>query len=297
MKQSNNLKYSATKTVGKETITVSIRLNDECKNGHQDFSITGDIYKAGAPRTDRNFISGGCIHDDISRHFPEFYPFIKLHLCDYAGVPMHCVANGFYHLTHGFNSKSAGRAFMLEYCDYYRINEAQFYILSTCKNEVQYNQKLISEGILTQWKLEADAAIKQLETLTGETFVNDSKRSQYIPPTQEAIAQEEERQANGYYTPEAEAKRAEDKKASILQGLANDLQKAIAKHTLEFEAKKEVFLKGGEKALKCCIFYNHTKELSFNWNSAETLPVEVINNLIPTLNLPEGVTANISENK
>ncbi len=53
MKQSNALRHTATKTVGNEVITVKIRLNDECKNGHQDFSITGDIYEAGKPMADK----------------------------------------------------------------------------------------------------------------------------------------------------------------------------------------------------------------------------------------------------
>ena len=75
----NDLRFSTSKTVGNETIYVKIRLNDECKNGHQDFSITGDIYKAGEPKTDSNHICGGCIHEEIEKHFPEFKIFINLH--------------------------------------------------------------------------------------------------------------------------------------------------------------------------------------------------------------------------
>ena len=189
--QSNDLRYTATKTVGEESITVNIRLNDECKNGHQDFAITADIYKAGKPRTDKNWLGGGCQHEVIAAAFPEFIPFIKLHLADYAGIPMYAVENGFYHLTNGFNSKSTNEAFKAEYCDYYRVKPAQFDTLKLSHNQTQFALNLMNLGILDQWKAEAQAAIKQLEDLTGLSFLNDSKKSQFHAPTAEEIQDNE----------------------------------------------------------------------------------------------------------
>jgi len=55
---SNALTFKASKTVGDIDILVKIKLSDECKNGHEDFSITGDTYEAGK-RGDRAHISGG----------------------------------------------------------------------------------------------------------------------------------------------------------------------------------------------------------------------------------------------
>lgn len=286
MNTSNDIRFSTSKTVGKETITVFIRLNDECKNGHQDFSITGEIYKADRPKTDRNFISGGCIHEEIEKHFPQFIPFIRLHLCDYQGIPMHAVANGFYHLRNMTGDK---------FCEYYRVTKEQYQTLFSLQNQTQFGLALKGLGILEQWEKEAKEGIKTLEELTDTKFIIDSKKSQYIAPTAEEIEKEEQRQKEGYYTPEAEAKRAEAKKESILQKLGDELQKEIAKHTLEYEAKKEVFLKGGEAALKNCIFYNHTKEISFNWRGYDKLPDDFLNTLIASLQLPEGVTAKIAK--
>lgn len=295
---SNDLRFNTSKAVGNEVITVNIRLNDECKNGHQDFSITGDIYQAGKPKIDKYHISGGCIHEEIEKHFPEFIPFIRLHLCDYEGVPMHAVANGFYHLREGFNyTKPQEQNFDAKYCEYYRVTPAQLEALKTAKNQTQFAVKLVELGILEQWKQEANAAIKQLEELTGKTFVNDSKKSQYYAPTPEALAEEAKRQAEGYYTPEAEAKRQEEARQAEFTKLEAEFNKVVDKAKLEYEVKKEVLTKGGSKALSNCIFYNHTKELAFNWKGYEALPVEFLNELIPTLELPEGVTAKISTKK
>ena len=97
--KTNSLKYSTRKVVGNKDITVNIRLNDECKNGHQDFSITGEIYQAGKPRNDRNMIMAGCCHEEILKYFPQFKIFIDLHLCDYKGIPMHAAANMHYHMN------------------------------------------------------------------------------------------------------------------------------------------------------------------------------------------------------
>ncbi len=69
-------------------IRATVRYDDQCGNGHNSFSITGEIYKPGG----LDFDSGGCIHDEIAKAFPELAPYIKWHLCSSDG-PMHYVAN------------------------------------------------------------------------------------------------------------------------------------------------------------------------------------------------------------
>lgn len=214
--RANSLKFSTSKIIGGEEIIVRIRLNDECKNGHQDFSITGDIYKANAPKSNKNHLMGGCIHEEILKAFPEFKIFVNLHLCDFDGVPMHAVENGFYHLTQGINNtKPENKNFTSEYCEYYRISLDQFEVLRQSKNKLQFALNLESLGILAQWKEEAKKAIKILEELTGKKFLNDSKKSNYQAPTEAEILEEEEKVKSGYYTPEAEAKREEEKAKAI----------------------------------------------------------------------------------
>lgn len=72
---------------------VKIRFDDECRNGHNTFSITCviDEWHGNAWRD----YGGGAAHDEIARVFPELEPLIKWHLCSTDG-PMHYVANAVY---------------------------------------------------------------------------------------------------------------------------------------------------------------------------------------------------------
>jgi len=77
-------------------IIVTIRHDDRCGNGHNTFSITGDVYNAGK-RGDSDMIACGCVHDYIRAiSVPELNQFIKWHLCSTDG-PMHYIENTMYH--------------------------------------------------------------------------------------------------------------------------------------------------------------------------------------------------------
>ena len=89
------------KKINKNTkIVVEMRFNDECKNGHDTFAITGTIYQKPSYRNsfdeEKDWVAGGCIHDEIRKHFPELSKYIKWQLCSTDG-PMHYVANTVYH--------------------------------------------------------------------------------------------------------------------------------------------------------------------------------------------------------
>lgn len=73
-------------------IKVSIRFDDECKNGHQTFAITAEVQIPGR----RDIEAGGCMHEEIAKVFPEFAPLIKWHLVSTDG-PMHYVGNTCYY--------------------------------------------------------------------------------------------------------------------------------------------------------------------------------------------------------
>ena len=74
-------------------ITATARYDDECCNGHNTFAITGQIdEKRGNRWMD---YAGGCIHEDIAKHFPELAPLIKWHLCGSNG-PMYYIQNTIY---------------------------------------------------------------------------------------------------------------------------------------------------------------------------------------------------------
>ncbi len=289
--KSKSLTFRDNKTIGDETIFIKIQLADECKNGHQDFSITGDIYEAGKPKVDRYFIAGGCIHDEILKHFPEFKIFIGLHLCDWEGVPMYAAGNGFYHLKNGFNNtKPDTDSFAPEFCEYYRITKKQFAILSTSKNELQFAVKIQELGILKQWKEEANKAIAILEVLTGETFEPASRKSNFIAPTAEALEEEKQKQESGYYTEEAAAAREQEKINKKLDKMLEEADNKIANIKLELLIQKRLLLLGGERFLDNCIFYNHSKELKINWRGyGEPLTEKEIKKIKNELVLPAGI--------
>ena len=78
-------------------ITAKVRYDDDCRNGHNSFSITGDIMcKNSRGRWEDD--SCGCIHDDIAKRFPELKHLIKWHLTSSDG-PLHYVANTVYHAS------------------------------------------------------------------------------------------------------------------------------------------------------------------------------------------------------
>lgn len=288
---SKSLKFKTSKVHGENNIFVSIGLDDECKNGHQDFSITADIYKAGKPKIDRYCIMGGCCHDEILKAFPEFKIFVNLHLCDWEGIPTYAVENGYYHLTNGFNNtKPESSKFKSEFCEYYRINSTQFDVLITSKNQLQYALNIQSSGILTQWKEEAKKAIELLEQMTGKEFLIDSVKTQFHAPTPEQIKEEEEKQKNGYYTSVAEQKRELAKQDALIAKLKDQFDKEISKAKIEFQVKKQVLIHGGEKAFNNCIFYNHTQELTFNWRGYDMISSELVDKIKSSAKLPKGVT-------
>lgn len=70
------------------TATCEIRYDDECGNGHNTFSVTGEIRKERA---------GACGEELAKRFFPELEPLLKWHLCSSDG-PLHYIENALFWL-------------------------------------------------------------------------------------------------------------------------------------------------------------------------------------------------------
>ncbi len=79
-------------------ITVQVRYDDSCGNGHNSFAITADVQRLNVSRwvDDRC----GMCHEDVARYFPNLAPLLKWHLCSSDG-PMHYVANTRYWVQEG----------------------------------------------------------------------------------------------------------------------------------------------------------------------------------------------------
>lgn len=283
---SNSLKFSTSKKINFEgkpsTIYVQIRLNDECKNGHQDFSITGGIYgNQNGIKTDRSHLTSGCIHEEISQYFPEFKNFVDLHSCDYNGVPMYAVENGFFHLKEGF-SNLKGKTQKEYFCDYYRVTGEQYDKLLKSENPTEYAILLRELGVLNQWQKEADNAIKVLEGLTGTKFLIDSVRSQYKAPSEEEIKTFEDRKANGYYSDDAKAERMTNARKLKIEKMIEYITETKNKKVKDItedaavkiwlinkiektQTKREGLKLDFEAFTDNSIYYNHTNKIGFNW--------------------------------
>jgi hypothetical protein len=267
------MKYKTSKTFNNEFIIVNISLDDGCKNGHQDFSITGSTYEAGKPLIDKYSISGGCIHDQINAAFPEFKQFIDLHLSDYDGAPMHAIGNMHFHLYNGFNNmKPNNPEFKKQYCEYYRIEPVEFDTLKAAESKTDgdlFHYLLEALPIRARWKTQAEKAIKELEKLTGEKFVNTSTRSNYKKLDSEKINEIKLKLETGFYSPEARVIRASElnnkQKVDFFNTLDSDLEKLINNNKKEIDIKKQLYQLGGMHFVDNVIYYRHKNEIKCNW--------------------------------
>ena len=167
METTNNLKHKISITE-KANCVISIRLNDECKNGHEDFSITANFWKLESPRTDRNWIMGGCCHEEILKFRPDLKIFVDLHLNDFRGYPMYFIENGFYHFKNMPKDK---------FMKYAKVDETGYELLKKASNKDEYGYLLLNK--LENHKIWEDLAkkgIAKLQELTGKVFESKGTR-------------------------------------------------------------------------------------------------------------------------
>jgi len=79
----------------KYRIQVKAELGIVGKNNKPYFSIGGDIYRL-AKNGRKVWECGGCIHEEIVKHFPQLQVLVDIHLADDEGVPMHAYTNAAY---------------------------------------------------------------------------------------------------------------------------------------------------------------------------------------------------------
>ena len=167
METTNNLKHNISIIKGANCV-ISIRLNDECKNGHEDFSITATFWELGKPRQDVNMYMAGCCHEEILKFRPDLKIFVDLHLNDFRGYPMYYIENGFYHLKNMPKDK---------FLEYAKVNEAGYELLKKASDKDEYGYLLINK--LENHKIWEDLAkegMKILEELTGKIFESKGTR-------------------------------------------------------------------------------------------------------------------------
>lgn len=309
-KTSNALGHDITIVKGDEKTTIKIRLDDDCKNGREDFSLTADVYeKAGNGRW-VDFM-GGCCHDHILKLRPDLAPFAALHLSTFEGVPMHAAGNALYWFT-GFNgglgqeyrggSGSSGKT--PEECrrifaEHIRATPAQVeaIVVAAPRTDSEMQAVLEDMGFVSQWKKEADAAIATLEELSGRTFKSEATRGRWEPLSAEMRAEITKRKAEGYYDADKVAARDAEKaaadKAKRIASIREDLRKSIDKK--EKNAQVSIYMvERYWPNMRNFIYYDHTNEIAVNWTTTEALMTrEEFDRLAAELDpeaLPVGIT-------
>lgn len=292
--ETKNLSYNVTKFYVENGITykmnVRISLDDCCKNGVYDWSITADIYEK---RRNGRFVwcAGGYCHEEILKYFPEFKTFIDLHLCNHYGQPMYPVENGFCHLKNSDKETTI---------NYLRITESEYNVLrDSAEDKGYFTYLLYTLGIVDRWEQESLKAIKQLEALTGNTWKNPYKPENerlVLKLTNEERTLIENRIKDGYYTSEAIQERKDQKKREEYEKKRNEIIADCEKEIQNAENRKLVMLAvlATGIPIKNVIYYNHTNELVFNWNDYEEKVTQEhfdrFVNAVDKTKLPENIT-------
>lgn len=261
IKKSNSLIFKTSKTIGKTRIDVSIRLDDQCKNGHQDFSITCSGYELSSNnRLVESF--GGCAHQEILKFYPQFKIFVDLHLCDYLGNPMHASANMFYHIKREEQNK---------FLSYYNcVTESDYKKLFICEDELHFKYVLFELGVPNKWQELAKKGIEELEKLTNTEFLVDSVKTNLTPLTEEQSNLIASRLNSGYYLPENIEKRRLEALQAKKDKLTEDVKRAFNKKHEEMKQDLEIDL----VLIKLfatkdnVIFYKHTNTIVVNWQNS-----------------------------
>ena len=173
MKTTNSIKHVIDVNNKKHNYKIVIRLNDECRNGHEDFSLTATFWLPNKPRIDKYFTVAGCCHEKILKVRPDLKIFSQLHNNDFRGYPMYYVENAFYNLKNKHNSQMTKTKLM----EYYFVSEEQYQELLKADdvNEFGYLFLVLFKNHKI-WEDFAIQGIKYLEELTGKKFESKATR-------------------------------------------------------------------------------------------------------------------------
>jgi hypothetical protein len=230
---------------------------------------------------------------------------------------MHAAANGFYWyagtqpdaaVLMDYNPTTGSGAKTPEQCrqilkSHLRCTDADLADIQekNPRTQAEFSHALETLGFRARWRKEAEAAIRQLEELTGKRFASKATRQQWEPLTPEQVHAIEERRASGYYTPEATAARAqaelEAKRAERIAEIENDRAREIEK--IENKHLVTMYFARRDMNRPNVIFYSHTNELCWNWTSTERLwtreEFDAFTQTIEFSELPAGVTVGFQE--
>ena len=270
---------------------IEISLDDDCKNGHQDFSLTGTCWEKGKIRIDRNMKFGGACGDTIVKLFPEYEIFERLHTCDFNGSPIYPIENAICHAKR--NGKESLK-------NYLRLTDLETEtLMQYLDEEIAFRFHLENMGVVARWKEEANEAIKKLEELTGNEFENVSTKSHYTPLTEEERNEYKEKQLQGYFDAdkiqERKEQKIQDKKRKQIEKLKLAAKNEIDSINTELNIKLAILDAGF--SIDNFIYYKYKNEGKFNWlDSQDKLNKEDLDILLTKIDkskLPENINLHL----
>lgn len=171
-----NLKVTIRKITDGKLAVIEIRCNDECKNGHADFSLTATFY-SGKREAEAYFDMGGCCHKEILKVMPELKIFADLHLSNENGEPMYATANGLYHIEGFLGIADHGHKATIEtLLEYFRLPESEIHKLVKAVGERTH--KVITDELLSEVHSKYyhyKSAASELEKV-GDAYASELKK-------------------------------------------------------------------------------------------------------------------------
>ena len=269
MADTNSIHVKMVRVKGRYSYDIELSLDDDCKNGSEDFSIVGYKYPKGKPHTDCYCVIGGAIGHELSKVFSDLKLFSVLHLASFDGVPYGVIGNGMYFMTED-------KWPVEKWCSCYNTTPEYYSALYPFRYDaIGFQQQTISLGLTEKWKKMADEAIAKLEKLSGNHFVSKATKPSMKQYTEEELASYKEKLASGYYTEEAVEKRAlavfnhawdlcmqRDREYKD-----NQIRKIEQEYSVCSAVKTVLKEEGIPANFDDFIYYEHTNTVNFFWHS------------------------------
>lgn len=199
------------------------------------FSITADLYEHGRD------VAGGCMHDEVAEHFPEFAPYIRWHLTSLDG-PMHYLANAIYHAGFCLGMENSRNLDHLK----------STIVFGAVESDASVDLEKLDASSLQSFLVNRFPALMQqfrtdMNTLFDKEVVTETA-SEPVPYTSGKLSTPENREAL---------------RAKKRQGIIDDANSTIHKATTRRDGLLWLFDQGLD--IENVIYYDHREIFTFGW--------------------------------
>ena len=276
-------------------IKAKVSLDDDCNNGICFIHVTGGEYIRNKYGYFEEYMFGA-ISDEIRYARMKAIKFDHMHGKTIYGYSTYFVENLIYHIKQG-NKKYAIKEAML--------TEDEYVKLLLAVDEKEYFKYLLFElGIMDRLKVVADKAIKMLEEITGDTWINpykpEEEKFKVILTTEERTLTED-RIKEGYYTESAILSRKKERRDNKIKAHKDSILNRFNIRLKELELERDISLAVLSCGITCdnFIYYNHTNKLVFNWKDyGDKVSEEEYLNFLANVDrsmLPDNITITYGE--